>query len=109
MKILLIYPRFHWLEHNGMGEPLGILMLHASLKKLGYDVDFLDTTFTDDMAEHKELIQSADHIGLSISAALFNSATEVLKQCHELNPERILFCRWHASHQQSRGDFPAGH
>jgi len=91
MKILLIYPRFHWLEHNGMGEPLGILMLHASLKKLGYDVDFLDTTFTEDMAEHKERIQAADHIGLSISAALYNSATGVLKKCHEFNPNAFYF------------------
>lgn len=85
MKILLIYPRYHWIEHNGMAEPIGILMLHANLKQKGYDVDFLDLTFCDDISVYKDRINAADVIGYSISAALFNSFKEVIRLCKEIN------------------------
>ena len=32
MKVALVYPRWDWIEYNGLAEPVGLLQLVSSLR-----------------------------------------------------------------------------
>ena len=51
MKIALVYPRWDWIEYNGLAEPVGQLQLVTSLLHAGHQVEFLDYSFCSKLDE----------------------------------------------------------
>lgn len=90
MKIAFIYPRYRWLEYNGLAEPLGMLTLAAIMRNKGYDIDFIDYTIYHDLAEPRERIARADICAFSSSSALFCRTKEVLAYAKSVNPKALF-------------------
>jgi len=86
MRIAFVYPRFRWLEYNGLAEPLGILTLAAIARDGGHNVDFVDYTLYDNLDEPAARLAAADVIAFSSSTALFGRTKEVLAFARQVNP-----------------------
>ncbi len=86
MRICLIYPQFRYpLVYDQ--EPLGILYIASSLREAGYNVSFVDLTFSNSLTELGERVKDADLIGIYSSTALFGKAKEVLSYIKEYSPD----------------------
>ena len=86
MRIAFIYPRYRWLEYNGLAEPLGLLTLAAIARNAGHDVDFIDYTLYPTLEEPRDRIARADVCAFSSSTALFPRTKEVLAYARAVNP-----------------------
>lgn len=88
MKAGLIYPRFKWVEYNGLYEPLGLLYLASALREAGHRPDFLDYTFCSGMADLDDRIRNKGLLGVAISsAALLEKAAEVCAHLRSAAPQ----------------------
>ncbi len=79
MKICLVYPRT-FLQNNSFLIPLGIVLLATIIKKQGYDVIVLDSSFDNDLKETKHKIKECrpDVVGVSASSDLYSNAKEIV-------------------------------
>jgi len=90
MKVAFVYPRFRWLEYNGLAEPLGMLTLAAIARQGGHDVDFVDYTLYHELAEPRDRLAAADVIAFSSSTALFDRTKQVLAYVRKANPRATV-------------------
>ncbi|MCK5116922.1 MAG: B12-binding domain-containing radical SAM protein [Candidatus Aegiribacteria sp.] len=91
MKIALVYPRWNWIEYNGLAEPLGLLQLVSALRSGGHDVTFLDYSFCRSLDELDEMVKGAGMIGVAVSsAATLGSAATVTAHLHTVNPDAVF-------------------
>lgn len=79
MKILLIYPRFNYPKAAAVTPPLGILHIASSLRNEGFEISFLDLTDFETIPDLEPYIRDIDLAGISITSAIAQRATEVLK------------------------------
>ncbi|MCK4806736.1 MAG: B12-binding domain-containing radical SAM protein [Candidatus Aegiribacteria sp.] len=78
MKVALVYPRWDWIEYNGLAEPLGLLQLISALRNAGHQVEFLDYSFCSRLDELDEKADGAGLIGVAISAAAKVSRADIV-------------------------------
>ena len=78
VKIALVYPRWDWIEYNGLAEPVGQLQLVQSLRNAGHQVEFLDYSFCNRLNELDEKAAGAGLIGVAISAAAKVSRADIV-------------------------------
>ena len=87
MKVALVYPRWNWIEYNGLAEPVGLLQLVSSLRNNGHEVAWLDYSFCNSLDELDSLAKSCDLIGVAISsAATLQTAEVVTTHLKTVNP-----------------------
>jgi len=90
-RVALVYPRWNWIEYNGLAEPLGLLQLVSSLRNAGHLVSYLDYSFCTSLDELDDQARDADLIGVSVSAAAtLGSAATVAEHLRRVNPEAYL-------------------
>jgi radical SAM superfamily enzyme YgiQ (UPF0313 family) len=88
LKIALVYPRWDWVEYNGLAEPLGLLQLVSSLRQAGHEVEYLDYSFCSGLDELDEKAAGADLVGVAISAAAKMSRADIVtRHLKEVLPE----------------------
>ncbi len=91
MKTALVYPRFDWIEYNGLAEPIGLLHLVSALKTAGHDVVYADYSFCEKLDELDHLVGDADLVGIAVSAAAkLERATLVSKHIRSINPDAVI-------------------
>ena len=78
MKIALVYPRWDWIEYNGLAEPVGQLQLVTSLRNAGHQVEFLDYSFCTRLDELDSRAAGAGLVGVAISAAAKMSRADIV-------------------------------
>ncbi len=78
MKVALVYPRWDWIEYNGLAEPVGLLQLISALRNAGHQVEFLDYSFCSRLNELDEKAAGAGLIGVAISAAAKMSRADIV-------------------------------
>ncbi|MBN2586894.1 MAG: B12-binding domain-containing radical SAM protein [Candidatus Fermentibacteraceae bacterium] len=78
MKIALVYPRWDWIEYNGLAEPVGLLQLVSALRSSGHDVEYLDYSFCRTIDELDGRASGAGLVGVAISAAAKMSRAEIV-------------------------------
>ncbi len=69
MKIALVYPRWNWIEYNGLAEPVGLLQVASALRNAGHQVEYLDYSFCRNLDELDEKARGAELVGVAVSAA----------------------------------------
>ena len=87
MKLKLIFPRFHYPSGD---PPLGIAYIAAFLRKKGYDVDIVDTTFE----RKKNLIKrlrGADGYGIYCSIGMVKEALEIGRICKLVSGAPVVY------------------
>ncbi len=87
MKIVLIYPRYRTRLAGGLEEPLGLLYIAATLRRLGHTVAAHDLTFVKDLGALASDLPDADWIGFSSSSPLFGKALEILAYVKAVTPK----------------------
>ncbi|NLI03177.1 MAG: hypothetical protein GX473_07615, partial [Candidatus Fermentibacter daniensis] len=86
MKVALVYPRFQWVEYNGLAEPVGQLILASVLREAGHEVRFVDYSFCSEISELDHLLRDADVVGVAVSAAAkLGRAALVTKHIRSIN------------------------
>lgn len=78
MKVALVYPRWDWIEYNGLAEPVGLLQLISALRNAGHQVEYLDYSFCSRLDELDSRAAGSDLIGVAISAAAKMSRAEIV-------------------------------
>lgn len=78
MKIALVYPRWDWIEYNGLAEPLGLLQLVSALREAGHAVEYLDYSFCESLDELDGRAAGSELVGVAISAAAKMSRAETV-------------------------------
>ncbi|MFH1605787.1 MAG: radical SAM protein [Nanoarchaeota archaeon] len=78
-KIFLIYPRLK-LQVYSLWPPQGIVLLATILKKEGYDVHIIDSSFDNSQSKIKTIIKNEKPtlVCVSISTDLFNESKEIV-------------------------------
>lgn len=69
MKVALVYPRWDWIEYNGLAEPIGLLQLVTALRDAGHRVEYLDYSFCRSIEDLDERAAGSELVGVAISAA----------------------------------------
>ncbi|MFO7948769.1 MAG: radical SAM protein [Candidatus Fermentibacteraceae bacterium] len=88
MKVGLIYPRYNWVEYNGLYEPLGVLYLASALRESGHEPDFLDYTFCHELGDLDHRLSDKGLLGIAVSsAALLDKAAEVCAHIRSVVPD----------------------
>lgn len=88
MKVALVYPRWDWIEYNGLAEPVGLLQLVAALRDAGHEVAYLDYSPCSRLDELDGRAAGAELVGVAISAAAKMSRAEtVTRHLKELLPD----------------------
>ncbi|RKZ07166.1 hypothetical protein DRQ25_12225 [Candidatus Fermentibacteria bacterium] len=91
MKVVLVYPRWNWIEYNGLAEPLGLLQLVSALRDCGHEVVYLDYSFCQSLDELDESARDAGLIGVAISsAATLGSSAIVTAHLRTVNPDAMF-------------------
>lgn len=91
MKVALVYPRFQWVEYNGLAEPVGQLILASVLREAGHEVRFVDYSFCREISELDHLLRDADVVGVAVSAAAkLGRAALVTKHIRSINPNALF-------------------
>lgn len=91
MRVALVYPRWDWVEYNGLAEPLGLLQLAACLRNAGHEVSYLDYSFCSSLDELDGQARKADLIGVAISsAAKLGRSTLVTNHLRGVNPGAVF-------------------
>ncbi len=91
MKVALVYPRWNWIEYNGLAEPLGLLQLVSALRDCGHEVVYLDYSFCRSLDELDESARDAGLIGVAVSsAATLGSARIVAAHLRTVNPDAVF-------------------
>ncbi len=91
VKIALVYPRWDWIEYNGLAEPVGQLQLVSSLRNAGHQVEYLDYSFCNRLNELDEKAAGAGLIGVAISAAAkVNRADIVTRHLKSVVPDALF-------------------
>lgn len=91
MKVALVYPRFQWVEYNGLAEPVGQLILASVLRNAGHDVRFVDYSFCSEISELDHMVRDVDIVGVAVSAAAkLGRASLVTKHIHSINPKALF-------------------
>lgn len=91
MKTVMVYPRFNWIEYNGLAEPVGQLHLVSALRSAGHDVVYADYSFCRELGELDHMVGDADLVGIAVSAAAkLERASLVSKHVRSINPGAII-------------------
>lgn len=91
MKAVLVYPRWDWVEYNGLAEPVGLLQLVSALREGGHKVTYLDYSFCESLDELDDQVKNSDMIGVAISAAAKLSRAEIVTtHLRSVNPEAVF-------------------
>ncbi len=91
MRVALVYPRWDWVEYNGLAEPLGLLQLAACLRNAGHEVAYLDYSFCSSIDQLDSQARSADLIGVAISsAAKLGRSALVTDHLRTVNPGAVF-------------------
>ena len=91
MRVALVYPRWDWVEYNGLAEPIGLLQLHSALRDAGHQVSYLDFSFCDSLDELDEKALDAELVGVAISAAAkMSRADTVTRHLRDLLPNAVF-------------------
>lgn len=91
MKVALVYPRFQWIEYNGLAEPVGQLILASVLRAAGHEVRYVDYSFCREISELDHMIRDADVVGVAVSAAAkLGRAAMVSRHIRSVNPGALL-------------------
>jgi len=97
MKILLIEPYISPKINSGvkifspnflpMYPPLGLLYIGSALESQGHEVELLDLRFEGNKDNLKNLVQSADAVGISVLTDYCNSAKNIAELVKEKDPD----------------------
>ena len=91
MKVSLVYPRWDWIEYNGLAEPVGLLQLVTALRKAGHEVAYLDYSPCSSLDELDGEASGSALVGVAISAAAKMSRAEtVTRHLKELLPDALF-------------------
>jgi len=91
LKVALVYPRWDWIEYNGLAEPIGLLQLVTALRGAGHQVEYLDYSFCERLDELDGRAAGARMVGVAISAAAKMSRAEtVTRHLREVLPDAVF-------------------
>jgi len=91
MKVALVYPRWNWIEYNGLAEPLGLLQLVSALRTAGHEVAYIDYSFCTSLDELDDQVMDSDMIGIALSsAAMLRSTGIVTAHLRKVFPEAVF-------------------
>lgn len=91
MEVALVYPRWNWIEYNGLAEPLGLLQLVSALQNAGHRVMWLDYSFCTSLDELDHLAEGCDLVGIAVSsAATLGSAGIVASHLRSVNRKALF-------------------
>lgn len=82
MKISLVFPR---MKYKSGDPPLGMALIAANLRKHGYAVDLIDTTFHPTMEYAKERLKEfdPDFVAVYTDSMMFNESTQIMQFAKE--------------------------
>lgn len=91
MRVALVYPRWDWIEYNGLAEPIGLLQLHAALREAGHEPVYLDYSFCSSLDDLDEKARGVGMVGVAISAAAkMSRADTVTRHLQEVLPDAVF-------------------
>ncbi len=91
MRVALVYPRWDWIEYNGLAEPIGLLQLHSALRDEGHDPVYLDYSFCRSIDELDGRARGAQLVGVAISAAAkMSRADTVTRHLRKVLPDAVF-------------------
>lgn len=91
MKVSLVYPRWDWIEYNGLAEPIGLLQLVTALRDAGHQVEYLDYSFCGSLDELDGRAAGSGMVGVAISAAAkMSRAAVVTEHLRSLLPDAVF-------------------
>ena len=91
LKTVLVYPRYNWIEYNGLAEPIGVLHLVSALRLAGQDAVYADYSFCKSLDELDDLFVNAGMICIAVSAAAkLDRARIVTDHLRKINPDAFF-------------------